>query len=193
LTQDKSILHLRDDKHILYPGDYFATTKNISIHTTLGSCISVTLWDPMKQQGGMNHFMLVGQIENTIAASTNARYGMAAMELLINQLIKLGSKKENLRAKLFGGCSCMESLARSKVSVNNIRFAFRYLDIEKIPIDAIDVGGQQARKIIFSPKRGEVKMKKLNMNTHKNILQKELDLQKTIKDSPISKNEFRLF
>lgn len=182
-----------DGIHHLFPGNFYATTEDITIHTTLGSCISVTLWDPVKQQGGMNHFMLVGQIEGSIAESTNARYGMAAMEMLINKLIKMGSKKKDLRAKLFGGCACLEAFSKSTISVNNIRFAFRYLDIEKIPIDAIDVGGQQGRKILFSPKTGNVKMKKVLMVRHRKILQKELDLENKIKNAPLNKDEYKLF
>ena len=58
--------HIRKatDKHLgavvakILPGEYYATGENEYIATTLGSCVSACLWDPLVNFGGMNHFML---------------------------------------------------------------------------------------------------------------------------------------
>jgi chemotaxis protein CheD len=88
---------------IIHPGEYLATEDDIIIATVLGSCISVALRDEDRRVGGLNHFMLPGEsYSRTHFESQSANYGMYAMELLINDLLKLGCRKNRLRAKVFG-------------------------------------------------------------------------------------------
>src|SRR3989338_11179058 len=95
--------HNSDAAKIL-PGEYYVTSRDMLLVTVLGSCVSACIRDRTTGIGGMNHFMLPhgGQDENS-PLSTSARYGSYAMEVLINQLLKLGAKRNNLEAKVFGG------------------------------------------------------------------------------------------
>jgi len=129
--------------------------------TVLGSCIGVALFDPVKKQGGINHFMLTKDPGKKFFASNAGKYGMAAMELVINDLLKLGSRKEDLVAHVVGGSTTMGyNYSRiQSVAVQNIRFTFRYLDTEGIPISSIEVGGPQGRKLLFNPSTGQLKIK----------------------------------
>jgi len=61
------------------------------ITTILGSCVATCLYDPIAKIGGMNHFLLPGE-KNAISCSSES-YGLNAMELLINSLLKLGAKR----------------------------------------------------------------------------------------------------
>ena len=75
--------------------------------TVLGSCISVCMFDPLARAGGMNHFLLAsGQAGEAASAS----YGVNAMELLINALLKQGARRARLRAHVFGGANMMAGL-----------------------------------------------------------------------------------
>ena len=60
------------------------------LSTVLGSCVAVCLWDPTAKVGGMNHFLLPAAPGQGDAKML--RYGAHAMEVLINEVLKLGSK-----------------------------------------------------------------------------------------------------
>jgi len=85
-------------------------------------------------------------------ATDAGRYGIHAMELLINDMIKLGAARSRLRAKVFGGASVLETSCEGKflcVSDVNQRFIRDYLATERIPIVSEDLGGNLGRVIHF--------------------------------------------
>jgi chemotaxis protein CheD len=151
----------------LAPGDYFATDKDLLINTVLGSCVSVVLYDPLLKAGGMNHFMLAemkakSNIDNYFKEE---RYGLYAMEALINDLLKLGSKKGNLKAKIFGGSNVIQTARTIEIGQENIRFAEEFLKTENIPIVNRDTGGKKARKIYLYAKSFKILLKRVNIRT----------------------------
>lgn len=117
--------------------------------TVLGSCIAACLYDPVARVGGMNHFLLPAPGPH---ASRRIVYGTQAMELLINGMLNLGSRKGDIRAKLFGGARVMGGL--SDIGATNIDFATRFLVDEDIPCVARSLGGTQARRVRFWPTSG---------------------------------------
>jgi chemotaxis protein CheD len=148
---------------IIHPGEYLATSADIIISTVLGSCISVALRDKNLSIGGLNHFMLPGSLESRrTMESPNAKYGMYAMELLINDLLKRGCRREHLEAKVFGGGSVLgHGSTPGGIPRSNIDFAFDFLKTEGIPVLSSDVGGREARKILFFVKSGRVLLKRI--------------------------------
>jgi chemotaxis protein CheD len=148
----------------IHPGEYYATKDDIIIGTVLGSCIAVALYDGKNRFGGLNHFMLPGTLNpENFYISNSGKYGMYAMELLINSMIKLGSRKQDLTAKVFGGGSVLHKSTgfSNRIPENNIEFAFSYLKTEAIPVKSSDVGGVQARKIFFYPKTSKILLKRI--------------------------------
>src|SRR3954466_8317736 len=85
----------------ILPGEYYVTGKDMLIVTVLGSCVSACIRDPLIGVAGMNHFMLPEGPATNDVLSASARYGSFAMELLINQLLKLGARRSALEAKVF--------------------------------------------------------------------------------------------
>lgn len=182
----------------LLPGDFFACNGGEMIVTVLGSCISVCLHETILKIGGMNHFMLpelkaknktktenklsVNVTESCVYQNSNAaRYGNAAMELLINEIIKLGGDRKNIIAKVFGG----GSVTRSTIDIGkkNIEFIYEYLALESIPVVNQDVGGNFARKVYFVPSINDVYVKIIT-KTHNNTIEtREIDYRNTIKES----------
>lgn len=144
------------------PGEYFASGDDIIISTLLGSCISVALYDTRLGTGGLNHFMLPFPKDlNGNGLSESAKYGVNAMELLINEMMHLGSERRTLRAKVFGGSTAMKltSSAVYDIPKMNFEFAFSFLAMEKIPVDSYSVGGSLSRRIVFFPHAARVLMK----------------------------------
>lgn len=148
----------------IHPGEYYATKADTIISTVLGSCIAVSLFDPARLMGGLNHFMLPGELgREGLIRDPNAKYGMYAMELLVNELLKMGSMKKDLKAKVFGGGAVLRFSdgGTTRIPQSNIDFAFEYLKEEGIPILASDVGGREPRKIFMFPRSGKILLKRI--------------------------------
>ncbi|MFW5994838.1 MAG: chemoreceptor glutamine deamidase CheD [Spirochaetia bacterium] len=149
----------------IHPGEFYATTEDEIIATVLGSCIAVALFDRGTGVGGLNHFMLPGSLgKNQFFTSGSGKYGMYAMELLINDLLKAGARRPSLRAKVFGGGSVLRAGPAGggkSIPQSNIDFAMEFLKTEGIPIDSSDTGGVNARKILFFPLSTQVMLKRL--------------------------------
>ena len=145
--------------YYLHPGLIFAQKEACVITTVLGSCISVCLWDPVSKAGGMNHYML--PLWNG-EGLPSPKYGNIAIQKLIEKMLALGCKKENLRAKVFGGGAVLESSSGLlNIGERNIMLAEDMLGEGSIPIISKSIGGNQGRKLIFCSGTGEVLMKKI--------------------------------
>ena len=120
--------------------------------TILGSCIAACIRDPQQGLGGMNHFLL----PNSDGEDRDAmRYGVNAMELLINGLLKKGASRSRLQAKLFGGANVLPGL--SDVGSRNATFAEKYLADEGIVVVGGDVRGTKPRRIQYWPTSGRAR------------------------------------
>ena len=149
----------------LLPGEYFVSEDDIVLSTVLGSCIAACMWDRNARVGGMNHFMLPG---DPARAGTDAdpiglagRYGVFAMEQLINELIKRGARKSNLEAKLFGGGAVLRNFTALNVGERNAEFVLNFLRTEGIRIASQDLLDVFARRVAFFPTSGRALCRKL--------------------------------
>lgn len=152
------------DKEIvtIHPGEYFASGDDHIISTVLGSCVAVAFFDARLGMAGLNHFMLPGGLDDPdLTHSRNARYGMFAIELLYNEMMKRGARKPDLSAKVFGGASVLNLPGGpTRIPKDNVDFAFKYLRTEGIPVVASDVGGMRARKVFLFARTGKVLIKR---------------------------------
>ncbi len=145
------------NKHYLYPSTIFASNHGYQITTILGSCVAVCLYDPYKQIGGMNHFMLPFWNGEGLASP---KYGNIAIEKLIKKMLNMGSGKGNLKAKIFGGAAIMEAANNQyTVGEKNYMIAQEILNNERITVIASSVGGTYGRKILFNTQTGGVRQK----------------------------------
>ena len=149
--------HFQSDAVKVLPGEYFVTDQDILIMTVLGSCIAACIWDAKAGVGGMNHFML----PEGDSSDTSGRYGSYAMELLINEMIKLGARKESMQAKVFGGGQVMAGFTTMNVGERNTQFVLDYLHTERITLVSKDVLDIYPRKVVFFPTTGKAMVKKL--------------------------------
>lgn len=124
----------------------------LCLTTLLGSCVAACLWDADAGVGGMNHFLLPEAPEG---ATGDRRYGVQSMELLINDLLKRGARRDRLSAKVFGGARMTDALA--DIGRRNADFVQVFLKDEAIPIRNASLGGDVARRIQFWPASGRVR------------------------------------
>jgi chemotaxis protein methyltransferase CheR len=152
-------------------GQYHAAKTPTRIATVLGSCVAACLYDPQARIGGMNHFMLPDQKTDMQVC---ARYGVHAMELLINEIMKLGGDRRRLQAKVFGGASLL-GFSDSPWNVANLNCVFvrEFLNMERIPIVAERLGGNQPLRVFFLTDTAKVLVKALRSPGH--LLERERD------------------
>jgi len=167
----------------ILPGQFYVSDQEEYITTVLGSCISVCLRDPILSIGGMNHFMLPGNEIVTGGNGDIARFGTHAMEMLINDLLKIGANKHHLVAKMIGGGNMLQS--EHGVGARNTEFAREFLRLEGYPIEGEDVGSAFSRKVRFNPVSGKVAVKKLRSLHNKHVQESEQTLAKSMLAQPV--------
>ncbi len=174
----------RDAAKIL-PGEYYYTGKDMLIVTVLGSCVSACIRDRVSGVGGMNHFMLPeGDTDSPVSAS--ARYGTYAMEILINDLLKAGARRENLEAKVFGGGKVLQGFVNKHVGERNAQFVRNFLKTENIRIVAEDLNDVHPRKVYYFPRSGKVLVKKLRQLNNNTLVNREQDYANRLQASNVS-------
>jgi chemotaxis protein CheD len=107
------------------------------------------------------------------ASSDSMRYGAYAMEVLINELIKRGGRRERFEAKVFGGGAVLAGMTTINIGDRNSEFVRRYLALEKIRIVAEDLQGMYPRKVAFMPRTGQVMVKKLKTQQDPSVVERE--------------------
>jgi len=140
----------------LFPSHVAVSNTFSDLHTLLGSCVAVCLYDPVTKCGGMNHYMV--PLWNGEGLES-PKYGNIAIEMLLQKLSDIGAQRKSLVAKMFGGASQYHSNSILNVGERNILVAQTMLDKLRIPIVASSMGGNRGRKIIFNTQTGEVMMK----------------------------------
>lgn len=143
----------------LHIGDLHVSKTPVKIKTLLGSCIAACLFDPTSGIGGMNHFLLPGETDDP---DLSTRYGVNAMEVLINEMMMLGARRSSIQAKIFGGGDIFRSNhPYMMVGAKNIRFVLGFLETESIPVLTSRVGGEQGLMVVYLPHTFEVFVKVL--------------------------------
>jgi chemotaxis protein CheD len=150
------------------PGEFFVSGEDIVLSTVLGSCVSACMWDPGARVGGMNHFMLPGDAgqagSGTDLLGLAGRYGVFAMEQLINELIKRGARKASLEVKLFGGGAVLKNFTSLNVGERNAQFVLDFLRTEGIRVASQDLLDVFPRRVAFFPVSGRALCRKLTQS-----------------------------
>lgn len=144
------------DKPVLViQGEYkISQDAGVVLNTLLGSCVAACIRDPVAGVGGMNHFLLAEGSASDVHHHAE-RYGVHAMELLLNGLLKRGAQRNRLEAKLFGGAKTMDGLA--DVGASNARFARGFVEREGITLVGECLGGTRGRRVNFWPVSGRAR------------------------------------
>lgn len=146
-------------KRTVMQGEAVASAdEGVVLSTVLGSCVATCLYDPFARVGGMNHYLLAKPLDQSIACSDGS-YGLYLMELLINEMLKLGADKRRMKARLYGGANISAGLGR--IGSENAQFARQFLRDEAIPAVFEDLEGNCARRIEFNPVNGRVRARKV--------------------------------
>lgn len=176
--------------HMIMPGEHFVSAKPVVIGTLLGSCVSACMWDPELKIGGMNHFMLPDGPTGSSPDGAPARYGLYAMEVLINDLLRRGCERNRLHTKVFGGANITGNASNEHIGARNARFVLRFLADDGFVPEAADLGGANSRRIYFNTATGMVRVNKVRKVGTDEILALEnkysSSLQQKMSDSDLT-------
>ena len=168
----------------ILPGEFYVTDEDEVIVTVLGSCVAACIRDTRAGIGGMNHFMLPDS-DASAPASTSARYGTYAMEMLINSLLKMGARRSHLEAKVFGGGNVLANMTHTNVGQRNSQFVLDFLRTEHIHVAAKDLEDVHPRKVYYFPATGKVMVKKLRSAGEDVVLNSEREYRRRLQTEKV--------
>ncbi len=170
----------------LLPNEYFVSGNDVVLTTVLGSCVSACIRDEFAGVGGMNHFMLPDDespgADRMVSASM--RYGSFALEVLINELLKAGARRERLEAKVFGGGAVLGNMTTLNIGDRNADFVLRYLKTEEIRVVAQDLRGPHARRVSYFPQSGKAMVRRLTRQDDLAVASSERALARDLAGKP---------
>jgi chemotaxis protein CheD len=136
--------------HIIQGEYHVSDDPDLALTTVLGSCVAACVRDPAIGVGGMNHFLLPGEI-----GQQDEREIVHIMELLLNGLFKRGAQRGRLEAKLFGGASMFRGL--TDIGARNATFAESFLGHEGVRVVSSSLGGDFGRRVEYWPVSGRAR------------------------------------
>lgn len=158
-----------DEQHIVKVGmaDLNVIRGQGLIRTTgLGSCVGVTLFDPMLKVAGLAHVMLPSSEIAREGALNLAKYADTALPELVRRLSELGVTKSRLIAKMAGGSQMFTFAGKGdsmRIGPRNVESCKVMLSELGIPLVAEDTGGNYGRTIELDCETGILFIRSVQM------------------------------
>lgn len=159
-AQDRLRRHSGEQVFLL-PGQWYFGATGATVKTLLGSCIAITLWNPRRHLGGMCHFLLPTRPRKP-EGTLDGRFGDEAMELLVREIKKTGTKTQDYEVHLYGGADTMPDDAKLKFNIGerNVEQAWALIDQYGFQLQCVDVGGSEPRNVTIDLSHGQVVLKR---------------------------------
>ena len=157
------IVGIADMKISGQPGDQLITYA-------LGSCLGISIYDPVAQVGGLLHVMLPRSTIDDANASDHAlRFVDTGVPRLFLECYKAGAQKQRLIVKVAGGASTQRDEAQDcfQIGKRNMTMLKKLLWKNNVILQAHDVGGHHPRTMMLDIQGGTVTIKS---HGHENIL-----------------------
>lgn len=151
-------------KHIVGVGDMCISSDPSEVIVThaLGSCLGITIYDPVAVVAGLLHVMLPQScIDPTKAAANAAMFVDTGVPKLFLDSYKAGAVKKRLIVKVAGGASTRgpETEDYFQIGKRNFLMLRKILWKNGVLLDAYDVGGTESRTMMINVGTGEVALR----------------------------------
>jgi chemotaxis protein CheD len=141
-------------------------------------------YDLQKKIKGMNHFLL----PDTSNSSDDMKYGLFSVESMLNEMYKLGCKKEIMAVKIAGGADIMHfSSSTNSIGFRNVEFAKDFCASEGFPIVSEHCRGEHGRLILLANDFQTFIKVTQKSDTDNKIAQEEKELHTQISKAPVIK------
>jgi chemotaxis protein CheD len=131
-------------------GDYKVSDNPAEVITTyaLGSCIGMTIYDPVARIGGMLHFMLPdSSLDISKAQARPCMFADTGIITLLQALRRLGAVKSRAQVRLAGGAQMLDAAGIFNIGKRNYAAARKILWQAGFMIQSEEVGGTASRTI----------------------------------------------
>ncbi len=140
--------------------------EDIIVTYSLGSCVGLTLFDPVAQVGGMIHCMLpLSKIDPAKAKQSPAMFADTGIPHLLRCVLDMGAEKKNLVAKVAGAAQLMDEQGTFRIGERNYVVLRKVLWKNDILIAADDTGGTIARTMYLYMDTGRTMIKSRGSET----------------------------
>lgn len=149
------VVGMADMKHV-------TGTSETLVTYALGSCIAVTIFDPVAKVSGMLHAMLpTSSIDPAKAESNPAVFVDTGVPLLFLESYKLGAKKERLVVKVAGGACTHGDPEKDmfQIGKRNMLMLKKLLWTNNVPLAASDVAGTESRTVFMDLETGKLRIR----------------------------------
>ncbi|SNQ58877.1 chemotaxis protein CheD [Candidatus Methanoperedens nitratireducens] len=114
----------------------------------LGSCVGISLRDPVARVGALAHIVLPS-IEEAKNKSNPLKFADSGIEMAIRKMLEKGCLRGRIESKIAGGASMFSFADNLNIGEKNVQAVVRKLGEMKIPILASDTGGNYGRTIEY--------------------------------------------
>lgn len=124
---------------------------------SLGSCLGVTVYDPVKKVGGLLHLMLpTSTIDPAKAANSPYMFVDTGVPRLFQSVYSLGGERHRVMVKVAGGAQFLDHQRTFNIGERNIQAFLTLLQRNGHTVQAHDVGGFASRTVRFDLTTGKV-------------------------------------
>ncbi len=138
-----------------------ASGEDSLITYSLGSCIGVMLYDPLRKVGGLLHFQLpTSTMDANRAAQSPCMFADSGFAALLSMMTQQGAEKRRLKCKIAGGAKMLADNSTFDIGKRNHTAIRKVLWQHGILCDSEDCGGTQPRTVTLFTKDGTVTLKR---------------------------------
>jgi len=134
--------------------------EDVLVTYSLGSCVGVTLYDPLQKIGGLIHCMLpLSKVDPERAKEVPYMFVDTGLPLMLQTLINMGANKNRIVAKVAGGAVLLDDNGMFRIGERNHIVVRKLLWKNNILISSEDVGGTIARTVYLQINDGKTIIK----------------------------------
>jgi chemotaxis protein CheD len=132
-------------------------TSTVLVTYALGSCVGVTIYDPVARVGGLLHFMLPAAPPGAVDAGRNPyMFADSGIPMLFHEAYEKGAQKSRLRVRVAGGAQIMDESGVFNIGNRNCLAMRRIFWKAGVMVPAEETGGATARTMRFDLASGRV-------------------------------------
>lgn len=138
---------------------YSCDTNSYLVTYSLGSCVGVVAYDPVKYIGGMLHYQLPSSNGHQERAKKNPyMFADLGIPLLLEGMKNKGASLGHVIIGIYGGAKVLMNSDLFKIGTQNVRVAKKILWQQCLHISNEDVGGDKGRTVHLDIETGKVKV-----------------------------------
>lgn len=151
--------------------DYKISTAPNTIATyALGSCVGTSIFDEKSGIGGLSHIMLPeSAMVRKQDGANRMKFADTALVDMVDELVRMGANRSNLKAKIAGGANMFEAQSNSmygNIGDRNVESVKKALAQLNIPLLAEDIGLNYGRTVFLELETGVFKVKSIGRDTN---------------------------